>query len=139
MHTYVVQYLFENGCVQKQSYIRAANSRKAFEQFRKIHNLPNEFVTGYKSGKNSTTFKTPYTWYVVINATPSKKDLADALYQLTKTYTDGTCYETANPYSKPHVQDALKVLALYAGTNDYLDALETMEANGHVYRYKQSR
>lgn len=138
MHTYLVQYLFESGHVQKQAHIRARNPRMAFEQFRKANNLPEEFATGYKSGKESTTFKTPYTWYVVINVTPSPKMLADALYQLTKTYTDGTCYETSNPYSKPHVQNALKVLALYAGTGDYLDALEKMEAIGHVYRYKQS-
>ena len=137
MHTYVVQYLFESGNVNKQSYVRARTPKAAFTQFKKMHNLPDECVPGYKSGKRSTTFKTPYSWYVVINVTPTAKELADALYQITKTYTDGTCYEHANPYSKKHVKHALKVLALYAGTGNYLDALEKMEANGHVYKFKQ--
>ena len=138
MRTYLIQYLFENGNVQKQAYFRTKTPKAALEQFREKINLPNEYVVGYKSGKRTTTFRTPYTWYVVIDVTPTPKELADALYQITKTYTDGTCYKTANPYSKPHVSHALTILALYSGTANYLDALETMEKNGHVYKFKNA-
>ena len=137
MHNYFVAALLENGKIWQSSYILAKSPKGAVVMFIKAKGLPDTSGFGYKSSKKTTTFRDPYSWYTVTNVTPSHKELADALYQITKTYTDGTCYESSNPYSKPHVQDALRVLARYAGTGEYLDALEKMEAIGHVYKYKQ--
>ena len=137
MYTYFVATLLENGNIWQSSYVRAKSPKEAIGMFIKAKGLPDTSGFGYKSSKKTTTFRDPYSWYTVTNVTPSRKELADALYQITKTYTDGTCYESSNPYSKPHVVEALQVLARYAGTGDYYDALEKMETIGHVYKFKQ--
>jgi hypothetical protein len=138
MLTYMVQYVDGEKLIT-QRYVRANNNWDALNMFREALKIHTELVICIRSKKRggSVRYKGYSTEFVIHHMTPTRKELADALYQLTKTYTDGTCYESSNPYSKPHVQEALKVLARYAGTGDYLDALEKMEAIGHVYRYKQ--
>lgn len=140
METYYVEEFNESNRVIKVAYVREINPKYAAQAYVKLINHIPGTLSMYKNrGEYKYTyFQDRYIKFRVLCVTPSRKELADALYQLTKTYTDGTCYETANPYGKPHVQEALKVLARYAGTGDYLDALEKMEAIGHVYRYKQS-
>ena len=139
--TYYGVSLNESGKTIKTGYVRAVNYMEAGKAFHilfegyPIERMIPIRIRGQKG--RMVEFRGFHYRYQVICVSPTRKELADALYQLTKTYTDGTCYETANPYGKPHVQEALRVLARYAGTGDYLDALEKMEAIGHVYRYKQ--
>ena len=137
MYNYFVASRYENGNIHQSAYVFAKSPKEALESFIKLKGLPIAPRIGYKSGKNTTTFKDPYSWYTVTNVSPSRKELADALYQLTKTYLDGTCYESSNPYGKPHVREALEILKQYSGATNYLDATEKMEAIGHVYKYKQ--
>lgn len=139
--TYYGVSLNESGNTIKTGYVRAPNYTEAAKKFHILcegypidRMIPNR-LRGNKG--MMTEFRGFHFRYQLLCVTPSRKELADALYQITKTYTDGTCYESSNPYSKPHVKDALSVLARYAGTGDYLDALEKMEAIGHVYKYKQ--
>lgn len=138
--TYYGSSLNESGKVVDVGYVRAVNFVEAAKKFHILWEgypidrmIPNR-LRGNKG--RMTEFRGFHFRYQIICVSPTRKELADALYQITKTYTDGTCYETANPYSKPHVKEALGVLARYAGTGDYLDALEKMEAIGHVYKYK---
>ena len=139
METYYVEEVNESNRVIRVAYVRAVNPRYASEEYMKLAGIvPSAMSMHKKRGEaRYTYFESMYTNLRVLCVTPTRAELADALYQLTKTYTDGTCYESSNPYSKPHVQEALRVLARYAGTGDYLDALEKMEAIGHVYKYKQ--
>lgn len=139
--TYYGVSLNESGHTIKTGYVRAVNFTEAAKLFHVLwegipynHMIPNR-LRGNKG--HMTEFRGFHFRYQLICVTPSRKELADALYQLTKTYTDGTCYESENPYSKPHVVNALQVLARYAGTGEYLDALEKMEEIGHVYKFKQ--
>jgi len=122
-------------------YVRAKNFTEAARAFHSLwEDYPIERMIPNRLRGNKgrmTEFRGFHYRYQIVCVTPSRKELADALYQITKTYTDGTCYETANPYGKKHVKEALNVLARYAGTGNYLDALEKMEAIGHVYKYKQ--
>lgn len=139
METYYVEEFNESNRVIKVAYVRAVNPRYAAEEYMKLARIVPGLTSMYKKRGETryTYFRSLYAHLRTLCVTPTRKELADALYQLTKTYTDGTCYETANPYGKSHVQEALRVLARYSGTGDYLDALEKMEAIGHVYRYKQ--
>jgi hypothetical protein len=137
MYNYFVASRYENGNVHQSAYVFAKSPKEALGLFIKKKELPDTSGFGYKSNNRTTTFRDPYSWYTVTNASPSRKELADTLYQLTKTYLDGTCYESSNPYSKPHVKEALEILKQYSGATNYLDATEKMEAIGHVYKYKQ--
>jgi hypothetical protein len=139
METYYVEELNDSNHVIRIAYVRAVNPRYAAEEFMKLARIvPGAMSMHKKRGETRYTyFQSLYVKLRTLCVTPTRAELADTLYQLTKTYTDGTCYESANPYGKPHMQEALRVLARYAGTGDYLDALEKMEAIGHVYRYKQ--
>ncbi|MDY0215075.1 MAG: hypothetical protein RBS24_06170 [Bacilli bacterium] len=140
METYYVEELNDSNHTIRVTYVRARNPRYAAEEFVKAFNITPGLMAEYRNrGEYKYTyFKNMYMHLRTLCVTPSRSELADALYQITKTYTDGTCYESSNPYSKPHVQEALRVLARYAGTGEYLDALEKMEAIGHVYKFKQS-
>ena len=140
METYYVEEMNESNHVVRTAYVRAVNPRYASEAYQKLMGIvPGPMHVHKKRGEAKYTyFQNIYAKLRVLCVTPTRQELADALYQLTKTYTDGTCYESSNPYIKPHVKNALRVLASYAGTGEYLDALEKMEAIGHVYKYKQS-
>lgn len=50
-----------------------------------------------------------------------------ALKAMTRTFLDGSHYETTNPYCRPVVRDALKAIAQAEGKssfgNDWMDAL----------------
>lgn len=139
METYYVEEFNESNRVVRVAYVRARNPHYAAEEYiHKLHITPGMFVQSKKWAEPKYTYFTNrYMRIRTLCVTPSRKEIADALYQLTKTYTDGTCYESSNPYSKPHVVNALQVLARYAGAGDYYDALEKMEAIGHVYKFKQ--
>lgn len=54
-------------------------------------------------------------------------DLLQALKAMTRTFLDGSHYETTNPYCRPVVKEALKAIARAEGKstfgNDWMDAL----------------
>jgi len=51
----------------------------------------------------------------------------DALKDMTRSFLDGSHYETVNPYCRPVVKEALKAIAQAEGRssfgNDWMDAL----------------
>lgn len=115
MESYYVSSLNEAGLPILTGYVRARNTNLALTAFREKYKLPKERCFPYKMGKRTTCYKTNYSWFTVLCVTPTKKELADALYQITKSYTAGTCYDPANPYSKPHVKSQHFECILYVG------------------------
>ena len=53
--------------------------------------------------------------------TKREQALIAACKDLIRGYTTGECYETRNPYSRPNVNRALRLLAEIEGVKDYLN------------------
>lgn len=52
-----------------------------------------------------------------------KSEVKEIIQDLIKPYTDGSCYETKNPYARPYVKRALVFLQreFYPEAKDWLD------------------